>query len=509
MILPDRLCDRSLLRGAGTFLLVSVLVVSCKDGPTPPINTIISNSWTPTNTELTFKTETQDGHLSPIVLLASEIIWAPDSGILSAKVALHNTGPDTLVGPMSVEVFDFSPQGVVPLNAVCGIVVGPCWYEYNGRYGGDGMLSPGETSSPRQWQIHNPRGEGFRFRSRLVPNPPTGGRIGGVVFEDHNKDGKRDANELGIAGVLILMKSNSGEWRTLTNRRGYFEIPVRDPGVYTVNASGLPRDTVPTTPVEMNVVVFRDANGNLSNFLEANFGRSSDRPGFPGIAGRVFLDSDRNGIQDPNETGIVTTITVRAFASNMPPIDSCFVSTRTIETDAEGRYFIAHDKLPCGPPWLVQRGPKDIGAPNPDNLFGTTPRDYLVHGFQVPAGNVEVNFGMAPYDSSQEAVLVVEGLLFIDFNANGLRDAEDVPALGAHLNLLSPCDRLESTWTNANGYYRFEPPNTDWCEIGGVALGGSPDDATTTNPVLFPPVVEPGIHTIRADFGVRPHRMPQ
>jgi len=122
---------------------------------------------------------------------------------------------------------------------------------------------------------------------------------------------------------------------------------------------------------------------------------------------------------------------------------------------------------------------------------------------------MQVDFGMAHADTSRpEPILVVEGMVFVDSNENGVRDANEQGAAGVRLSLLSPCDRLESTWTNYFGYYRFEPPATEFCEIGGVAVEGSPDRLTTANPILFPPPTEPGIHRIIADFGVRPERHP-
>jgi hypothetical protein len=292
-----------------------------------------------------------------------------------------------------------------------------------------------------------------------------------------------------------------------TNARGHFEFTVKQPGVYTVVKHPLP-GSEPTTPLQMRVVVFRDANGLLTNFLDADFGCFEIERPLPHVTGMVFLDGNRNGIPDPNESGIVATITVTAYPPDRRIGEVCAMRPLTVTTDRTGRFFIVPEDVGCDPPWLIQRGPVDIERNNANNvannLFGTTPRDQVFFGYTASVIDRPVLFGLAPADTSQEVVLVVEGIVFIDSNANGSRDLNEPPANGVRLDLLSPCDRQEASWTNGNGYYRFEPPSTGWCEINGVSVSIDADRMTTTNPVLFEPPVQPGIRVIRADFGVRP-----
>jgi hypothetical protein len=496
--------------------LVALTIGSCKETQQPITPVSQNNAWDPSVESLTFKIETADGDLSPLRLIATDITWAPGSGILRAKVAVHNAGREAVLGLSGVEVFDFVPADVQPLNAVCGIIPeAPCFYEYSGTYGDDDRLDPGETSEALEWQILNIRGEGFAFRARLLGNPNPGGRIAGVVFHDINRNGTRETNEEGLPGIFVAL----GPMRfapVQTDANGHFELRAPEPGIYTVHKQ-TQNGWEPTTPTDMQVVVFRDINGNLSNFLSADFGCwPREVPPGPGIGGVVFLDSNRDGQRDPNEVGIPgIVISLAPFPPDSrdetcgldPPGHFPWQRPSSVVTDHDGNWSMLASDITCDLPWLVQRGRHSeiiVKQPLP-LLIGTTPSNHVVFNQTGPAGQVQGDFGMAPPDTSRpEPILIVEGFVFVDTNENGIRDTTEHGAPGVRLSLLSPCDRLESTWTNYLGYYRFEPPATEFCEIGGVAVSASPDRTTTANPVLFPPPKEPGIHWIKADFGVRP-----
>jgi hypothetical protein len=257
----------------------------------------------------------------------------------------------------------------------------------------------------------------------------------------------------------------------------------------------------------MQVVVFRKPDGTLSDFLHADFGFARRNTG-PGVGGVVWLDANRDGLRQASEPGVPgVDISVTAFPPDTRALEPCAQQPIIVTTDHAGQWFVANTDVSCGLPWLVQRAPILGNDPNglPQPLFGTTPRDWVVYALPgVPGETIQADFGVAPFDASwTEPLLVVEGVVFVDVDGNGVRDPNEPPASGARLELLSPCDRLESSWANRRGAYRFEPPGTAWCPIGGVAVS-SGWQTTTENPILFPPPTTAGVHVIHADFGVLP-----
>ena len=70
-------------------------------------------------------------------LIATEVRWAADSGIVHAQVAILNASNVAVRGPDAIEVWGFAPADVHPLNADCATDVPRsqrCRYEYVGRY---------------------------------------------------------------------------------------------------------------------------------------------------------------------------------------------------------------------------------------------------------------------------------------------------------------------------------------------------------------------------------------
>ena len=76
--------------------------------------------------------------------------------------------------------------------------------------------------------------------------------ISGIVYNDANQNGRRDAGEAGIPGVLISATGAFGKRETTTSLTGRFNIRV-EPGEVTLSLveSSLPERFVPTTPATL------------------------------------------------------------------------------------------------------------------------------------------------------------------------------------------------------------------------------------------------------------------
>jgi len=78
--------------------------------------------------------------------------------------------------------------------------------------------------------------------------------ISGIVYNDANQNGRRDAGESGIPGAIIAIAGTFGQKQTATSSTGRFNVRV-EPGVVEVSLleSSLPKRFVPTTPTALRL----------------------------------------------------------------------------------------------------------------------------------------------------------------------------------------------------------------------------------------------------------------
>lgn len=143
----------------------------------------------------------------------------------------------------------------------------------------DGVWSPFEESLPRTVHFGVGHGTSIGFVARIdIGMEPGLGSIGGVVWHDINEDGVMDQDEPGIGGVEVQMYRTDGPevsppeilWRTFTAHDGSYRFDGLSAGHYEVHK--IPRnDLIPTTP-EILQVILVEIDGQVSDFLMANFG---------------------------------------------------------------------------------------------------------------------------------------------------------------------------------------------------------------------------------------------
>jgi len=122
--------------------------------------------------------------------------------------------------------------------------------------------------------------------------------IHGTVFDDTDGDGVRDADELGIPGVLVTV---DGTITIATNLNGSYTFSTTTAGVHTVVETD-PDGHFSTTPNEVHV------NVTLGKGYQVEFGDTLTSSGFAAIYGTVFNDANGNGAPDGSETGIASVI---------------------------------------------------------------------------------------------------------------------------------------------------------------------------------------------------------
>lgn len=490
---------------------VLALFASCNDpqSPVSPGGDTTYRGLYDSGGNFEFNIETPGGDLSALRLVARDLIFDVSSQQLHAQVSILNTGSEALPGPNAVLIDEIDPESVVPVNALplrCPTplrCLGGWEYIHEGTYGGDAVLSPGETSSPIEWIFADSTGQGFSFRAALRTGDATrSGVISGSVFADANGDGRRQASESGLAGVAVTLVHGDSTTTIATGTTGGFEFQVGEAGLYEVlrEASA---DCDPTTPSRRQVFIVMRPDGSLSGYSGLAFGCRSS---FPDenivVTGIVFEDQNRDGHIQDGEKGLAgVLITGAGGCPTFAPIQT--------HTDRNGRYAL---RLVCWPvvitreplPGFVDTTPNPVIFPGPPPPL-PVPEPPSPPG-DSPVVTLRANFGVARVDSSLQAS--VEGFVFEDSNHNGLRDGNEsgipgVEVTAQGLSCMTPI--IGVTHTDALGHYLLRQPDVH-CQlpwrVGHAAVEGMCD--TSPNPVDVGYDRRPDPRHYRVDFGVAP-----
>lgn len=473
--------------------MLSLLAASCDDPQQPaPGGDDFRGRYDRLAGTLVFQLTSASGGSTPLQLVATDLVYEATSEQLRAWVAVRNSGGLVLAGPEHIAVYGFVPAAVAPLNAACGSGPnddGTCWFDHRGTYGDDGLLLPGETSTPVQWILHDPDAASFAFRARLAPVDPEG-VVSGLVFLDQDADGRRDVGEPGVAGATLALRRGDTTWTAASGLDGRYEFAVAEAGLYELGLEPRPGWT-PTTASPLQVIVVRRPDGSLSRFEHGDFGCVTSGGGTIAVGGVVYEDLNWNARRDLGEPGI-PWVELSATA--------CGAEIEALLCDGLGRYAAA---LPaCGGPWSVR-------APSLDGYTRTSPKTVT---FTVPPPHGEAlaaDFGYARRDPASR--FEVRGEVFRDDNRNGVRDFDEPGIPGVRVTAsgdgcASPSAAVD--WSDDRG--RFELDGEDvHCPLPWlVQCGALPGTDATTPAVLRFELPPADGETYRVAFGVVPHDPP-
>jgi hypothetical protein len=424
---------------------VGVALAGCDD-PQEPVTQDSGSTATYDSQRQTleFRIESTSGELSRLRLVASDVRFDPETRNVHAKVSIRNDGNEPVLGPPAIRVFGFVPADVVPVNGICGLdpnssdpTATNCFYDHSGTYGEDDLLSPNETSEPIEWILHDPSGESFAFRARIMSHLARA-EIAGVVWDDRNGNGLRENDEPGIAGATLLLQFGEEARSTVTNARGAYAFGVDQPGHYRVDKQPQAGWRI-TTPHPYEVVLVEQEDGTLSSFRDAHFG--CQRVGLPDgvpVLGVVYEDLNRNGIRERGEPGI-PRIEVHGATPNCPTFAPIVAVT--------GRDGVYEMRLPdCIPPFEVM-------VPRLRCYVFTSPNPIVFMDPPTPGDVLRADFGLARPDTSrgmQEAG-VIRNLAEAYATRNAKRFTSllaDDPASGAEFLFLlaEPTQAGETMW---------------------------------------------------------------
>jgi len=235
----------------------------------------------------------------PFLIRGQNIAYDADLGALTVDLTVVNAGPHTYPEPITLTFVQLLPDGVTVLNADndetgAGAAI-LCQFAND-----DALWTPDEESLPRTVQFGVAQGTAIAFVARIdIGLLPDGGAVGGLVWNDLNEDGVIDADEPGLPDVTVRLEAGPDLfWVATTDADGMYRFDGLAAGFYTVTR--LPRpDLRPTTPPQMQVVLV-EVEGEVADFLAANFGCRVVAPTEPPIAVGDCLDVKGAFAGDPD-----------------------------------------------------------------------------------------------------------------------------------------------------------------------------------------------------------------
>ncbi len=289
-------------------------------------------------------------------------------------------------------------------------------------------------------------------------------RIGDFVWNDINKNGIQEANEPGIAGVNVMLYTNTNALyrSTITASNGlyYFnEVPagtyyikVSPPIGYQVSpkdasADNTDSDIDPVTRQTPNFVVVAGTS-NLT--LDAGLHVTTTTGASASLGDKVWEDLNNNNLQDAGEPGIAN-VTVQLY-------NNTNVLQATITTDAFGNYifnslnpgsYYVKFGLPSGYGYVTANvGANDAIDSDADGT-GTSQTVTLV----ADEINTTVDAGLR----RTSAGAALGDFVWYDLNKNGVQDGgSEAGVPGITVLLYNPSNVVvATTTTNMNGFYLF------------------------------------------------------
>ena len=300
-----------------------------------------------------------------------------------------------------------------------------------------------------------------------ITNIPPLGAIGNYVWVDEDSDGDQDAGEPGIPNVRVVLKDENGNViaETRTDAQGGYLFPDLPFGDYYVDVdeSTLPpgMTQTPVYPNPGSDLGNQDHSGdgypvtiggnNPPENMTADFGYNYnpqpdvDNPGGPvpaALGDRIWIDSDGDGVQDPEEIGVENA---QVTLYHDPDGDGIYDTPYTENgynpvdvTDANGYYLF--DELPPGaytvrvtdssgashdilnPTVYDQTGdPDHYAAPEATAVPGTANDHYSTVPVVLGPGDVflNVDFGYQPVPAGPAPLGSIGDTVWLDIDADG------------------------------------------------------------------------------------------
>ncbi|KAL7549286.1 hypothetical protein ACHAWF_012561 [Thalassiosira exigua] len=287
--------------------------------------------------------------------------------------------------------------------------------------------------------------------------------ISGVIFEDGNNDGQMGTDELRLVNIPVRLYDNEGIVikETASDADGHYQFDDVFPGdEHTVGVLAGADYQFSDVVVDggNQMTAFDDETGISPPITLAEGGHRNDVHGgvyLPiQIGNRVWDDLNANGIQDEGEPGLEgVAVTLRDGNGDV---------VRTVATDSNGFYRFAdlkpgtygvHFALPSG--YAFTKTEELLGDIVPI-FVDDVDRDANIetgatHLVDVLSGDVDLTLDAGVYPSTY-----IEGIVWHDLNANGIRETDEPGMEGVTVALYNDGTFLDVALTDSSGNYAFQ-----------------------------------------------------
>ncbi|MDH3216333.1 MAG: hypothetical protein OEN01_08580 [Candidatus Krumholzibacteria bacterium] len=254
-------------------LLLFVFASSCSDDPTGTVDDSVDLSGQgeiDPNGERDFfiGATSVDGTAEGRIDVWAHNLQLEADNVVSFDVVLINRSRQVIFPPVLFLITRLIPSEVAVLNPDLITIVGPGGFDFSDDLGDDNRLDPGEQTAPVHMRFGLPGPTSFAIGFRIeVGSPPSEDVIAGVVFHDANRNGERENDEPGLAGVPVQVTGTlEGEdpveliGRTITDEQGRYGFARLRPDIYEVTALA-PPGWAETTPNPLIVTLLGDSSG--------------------------------------------------------------------------------------------------------------------------------------------------------------------------------------------------------------------------------------------------------
>lgn len=278
--------------------------------------------------------------------------------------------------------------------------------------------------------------------------------VSGFVWLDADDDGRRQPSDAGVAGtrVTLIPLDGEAEATTTADATGAYRFENVMPGSYMLrfeltDGQAFSRQVEGTRRV--SCVPMLNAQSAESDVFTVTSGvnrtdMDAGVVGVSGISGAVWEDSAYDGKRSREESGVAGAQIELIDAANGETVASA-------QTGEDGAYSIGY----------VRTGTYTVKVTLPDGRIFTCEGESAISDRDASAGEtapfaLAMGEGRDALDIGAILPAAIGGILYVDSDENGARDANEAGLKGAVITLMQGGTVVATCETGADGAYAFE-----------------------------------------------------